>query len=128
MNVGYQYKCNNCAKEGKHRAYDGETCRNLYNRNKEQMRDFKSKTKPSWMKKHIDKDHDGKADNIKFDMKVTGKFTKHLSVSDINPALCLARKQTNEPILFPPRLQLHLSRSQHKCPRAGLRLCWTHFI
>ena len=95
MNVGYQYKCNNCEKEGKFRAYDGETYRNLYNRHKEHARDFKSINNPNCMRKHVDKEHDVKAENVKFDVKITGKFTKPLS-RQIDEANRIFNKQPEE--------------------------------
>ena len=42
VNVTYESKCNNCDKEGKYRAYHGESARNFYSRSKEHVNDAKN--------------------------------------------------------------------------------------
>ena len=43
------------------------------------------------MWKHVERKHDGKVDNVKFDVKVTGKFTKLLA-RQINEAYRISQK------------------------------------
>ena len=62
-NVCYEASCNNCKKSGVIRTYTGETARNLHTRSKEHISDMKS-NKKSWMKSHIDEEHDGKSDEV----------------------------------------------------------------
>ena len=94
-NVGYQYICLNCKENGKFAAYDGESARNLYLRHKEHVRDVKKKKSGSWMWKHIQNEHEGNIDEVKFDMKVTGAF-KHAIKRQINEAQRISKKNSKE--------------------------------
>ena len=68
----------NLFEDGKVRVYDGETARNLNIRSKEHIRDYENNLESSWMLKHVNKDHDGDKDNVKFSFKVLKKHTKPL--------------------------------------------------
>ena len=47
------------------------------------------------MRKHVDKEHDGKAENVEFGFKITGKFTKPLA-RQIDEANRIFRKHPKE--------------------------------
>ena len=57
MNVTYKAQCNICKQAGKTRVYYGETCRNLHIRSNEHYREYKNKSKHSWMLQHVELEH-----------------------------------------------------------------------
>ena len=77
-NVTYQGICKTCNEKGKIRIYDGETARNLHIRSKEHMNDFKKGNDKSWMIKHVNEEHDGNKDDVKFTWKVKKKHFRPL--------------------------------------------------
>ena len=80
MNIGYTIECEECRKEGKTRAYEGESCRNLYLRGLEHKRLLETKSKSSVLYKHAIENHTNEDPNkVEFSMKVTGSFRNSLS-------------------------------------------------
>ena len=65
-----------CDKEGKVKIYDGETARNINVRSKEHIKDFKNNHETSFMLKHINKEHNGDKEHVKFSFKVLRKHKK----------------------------------------------------
>ena len=77
--ICYEVTCRTCEKEGKFRAYHGETARNLYTRSKEHYTALRSQSEKSFMNKHIVKEHGGKPQEVKFGCKIIGTFKKPMS-------------------------------------------------
>ena len=77
-NIVYGAQCIECEEEGKTRVYIGETSRNLYMRSCEHYSAFKSKAETSFMLRHIRKEHENNAENVKFKWKVLKKFQRPL--------------------------------------------------
>ena len=93
--VSYQAKCATCDSEGKIRIYDGETARNLAVRSREHYDDFKNDKPTSFMKKHIDAEHGGNKDGIKFTWKVMMKNKKPLK-RQLNEAVNINNRNKTE--------------------------------
>ena len=94
-NVTYQGICKTCENKGKVRIYDGETARNLHIRSKEHVKDLKRNNENSWMLKHINDEHDGKKDDVKFTWKVLKKHFKPLE-RQVNEAVNINKKTDDE--------------------------------
>ena len=76
-NVSYMAQCKPCKTEGKNRVYYGETARNLHIRSAEHYKDCDSKSKTnSWMRKHIESEHENIRSKCEFEWKVMGAFRK----------------------------------------------------
>ena len=95
QNVTYQSKCVTCEREGRQRVYDGETARNLYERHKEHCKDYAKKSENSFMRKHVDNEHEGNGENVEFQWKVTGTFKKPLQ-RQLTEAVKISRKPNEE--------------------------------
>ena len=76
-NICYEASCDSCQKLGIKRTYIGETARNLHIRSKEHYADMRL-NKKSWMKNHIDDEHEGKSEEVNFSWKVLKKHNKPL--------------------------------------------------
>ena len=73
-NVGYSIMCKTCKEKKVTRSYEGETCRNGYLRGKEHLKALENKTESSVLYRHIQNEHKGEPDDVKFEMKTTGRF------------------------------------------------------
>ena len=73
-NVGYRIICETCKQRKIDRTYEGETCRNAHIRGNEHMRDLEKKKDRSVLYKHVQKEHKNEENEVKFKMKVVGKF------------------------------------------------------
>ena len=93
--VSYQAKCTTCESEGKVKVYDGETARNLLVRSKEHMNDLKNGKINSFMRKHIEKDHKGNEDSVKFTWNVLMKHKKPLR-RQLHEAVNINNKPSHE--------------------------------
>ena len=93
--VSYQAKCTNCDSQGKTKVYDGETARNLVVRSREHLNDLKNGKVNSFMKKHIDTDHEGNAEGVTFTWKVLMKHRKPLR-RQLHEAVNINNKPSNE--------------------------------
>ena len=93
--VSYQAKCITCESQGINKIYDGETARNLLIRSNEHMNDLKNGKTNSFMKKHIEKDHQGIAEGVKFAWKVLMKHRKPLR-RQLHEAVNIKNKPSNE--------------------------------
>ena len=78
-NVGYSLICKTCKNRGKVRTYEGETCRNTYLRGREHAKEFERKSENSVMYKHVQKEHRHEEEDVKFEMKVVGRFKNAMS-------------------------------------------------
>ena len=78
-NVGYSLICTLCKERGKERTYEGESSRNTYLRGREHLREYEKKTENSVMYKHVMKEHEREEDEVKFQMKVVGRFKNPLN-------------------------------------------------
>ena len=76
--VNYFAKCQTCGFQGNNRVYYGETARNLHVRSKEHYNALKKQCKNSFMLKHIQKEHQEKPHEVKFEWGVLNKFPKPL--------------------------------------------------
>ena len=94
-NVCYEVKCTTCEVEGKLRCYTGETSRNLHVRSKEHIKDMELNNKNSWMLKHINEEHDGSKENVKFSWKVLRKHSKPLQ-RQLHEAIRIKNKADKE--------------------------------
>ena len=88
-------KCETCDKEGEVRVYDGETARNLNIRSKEHIKDFKNNYETSFMLKHVNKEHNGHKEHVKFPFKVLRKHKKPLE-RQLDEAVNMNRKKPAE--------------------------------
>ena len=78
-NIGYSILCKLCKVRGKDISYEGESARSAHLRGNEHLNDFKNKSKTSVMYKHVMNTHANEQSDVKFEMKVVGKFTNCLS-------------------------------------------------
>ena len=78
-NIGYTIKCKDCEKKGLTRAYEGESCRNMYTRSLEHQRLYKNKHHSSFMYKHALQDHSESPDQVKYTMSLAGTHRNSLS-------------------------------------------------
>ena len=59
-------------------SYEGESARSAHLRGIEHLRAFKNKSKTSVMYKHVINSHEKEQSDVRFDMKVVGKFNNCL--------------------------------------------------
>ena len=78
-NIGYSILCKLCKVRGKDISYEGESARSAHLRGNEHFNAFKNKNKSSVMYKHVMNAHANEQSEVKFEMKVVGKFTNCLS-------------------------------------------------
>ena len=78
-NIGYSISCKLCKERGKEVSYEGESARSAHLHGNEHLSAFRNKTKTSVMYKHVMNKHDQEEDDVKFEMKVVGKFVNCLS-------------------------------------------------
>ena len=78
-NVGYTIMCKTCKERNITKAYEGETCRNAYPRGLEHAKALEKKQEGSLLYKHIVAEHKEEEDNVKFEMKITGRFKDAMS-------------------------------------------------
>ena len=68
---------------------------NLYERHKEHCKDYEKKSENSFMRKHVDSEHEGKGENVEFNWRVTGTFKKPLQ-RQLTEAVKISRKTNAE--------------------------------
>ena len=73
-NIGYSLRCRLCWERNKHVSYEGESNRNGYLRGGEHLRDFRSRSKRSVLFRHVMAEHKTEEEQVKFEMKIVGKF------------------------------------------------------
>ena len=78
MNIGYELQCKLCKERGKEKVYIGESSRNLFLRGKEHEKLYRKENKNSVIWKHVKSDHEEEKEKVKFEMKMTGCFSKPL--------------------------------------------------
>ena len=78
MNIGYELQCKLCKERGKEKVYIGESSRNLFLRGKEHEMLYRKENKNSVIWKHVKSDHEEEKEKVKFEMKMTGCFSKPL--------------------------------------------------
>ena len=71
--------CKLCKERNVLKVYEGETCWNAYLRGSEHVRDLEKKHEKSVLYKHIAKEHKEEKENVKFEMKITGRFKDSMS-------------------------------------------------
>ena len=94
-NVTYQGICKTCEDKGKVRIYDGETARNLHIRSREHISEYNKNNENSWMIKHVNKEHEGNKENVKFTWKVLKKHMKPLE-RQVSEAVNISNKKDGE--------------------------------
>ena len=95
-NVGYTIVCKNCKSEGKTRVYEGESCRNLFQRQKEHVDELTKKKESSVLYKHIKTDHkDEPPYEVNFQMKIAGTFVTPLR-RIINEGVRIAKRDEEQ--------------------------------
>ena len=72
-NIGYTIQCKNCQSKGKTQVYEGESCRNMYQRSREHIKLMEKKKEGSVLNKHIEEKHTND-EIVEFEMKLAGTF------------------------------------------------------
>ena len=80
-----------CKNRGIDRTYEGETCRSVYLRGQEHLKDYKKKNDKSVMYKHVRKEHKNEETQVQFRMEVVGRF-KHPMNRQIDEGIRIQRK------------------------------------
>ena len=78
-NIGYSIFCKKCKEKGRQVSYEGESSRNSFLRSVEHVRDLENKSKRSVLHKHVVNEHKEEEAEVKFGMKLVGKFSNSLS-------------------------------------------------
>ena len=76
-NICYKVECQTCKDKGISKVYYGETSRNLHVRSAEHYRDCEDQNnKNSWMRKHIENDHENESGRCEFEWSIVNSFRK----------------------------------------------------
>ena len=95
-NVGYTIFCKNCKSKGITRVYEGESCRNLFQRQREHVDELSKKKESSVLYKHIKSDHKEESpDEVNFQMKIAGTFVTPLR-RIINEGVRISKRDENQ--------------------------------
>ena len=128
QNITYSATCKLCEKEGKSKIYYGETCRNLNLRSEEHYKDYKNKSKHSWMLKHMQNEHTSlDSEECGFRWKVMAKFKKPMQ-RQLSEAINIENAKGNEIMnlkneYFKNNIKgINLYKNQVKCKHCGLDL------
>ena len=77
-NIGYSIFCRLCKDRKKSISYHGESARSCYLRGAEHVKELERRSKTSVLYKHVRSDHKDEEDQVKFGMKMVGRFTSAL--------------------------------------------------
>ena len=78
-NIGYTIQCKTCKTKGKTRVYRGESSRNLFQRQREHIKQLQKRKESSVLLRHIKEEHkEETVEEVEFTAEVSGTFKKPL--------------------------------------------------